>query len=273
MTSPLAVVTVVRDDLAGLRVTFASLREQTWRRFDWIVVDGGSTDGTVEWLRRHDREIKWWRSAPDRGVYHAMNIGWKAATAEAVMFLNAGDRLAEIDTVARISNIILSNVDVDLFYGDAFERKIDGSIVLKTARNYKFVCVGMFTHHQAMVYRRINAADTKFDERYHIGADYAFTIEIISLANRIVRLTYPICVVAPPGLSARNPRQGRYDQFRIRCEILRWGRFFAAAVNVAQWVAQLVRDHCPRIYFRLRYRGCESYTTPDIKVRDPKTNY
>jgi glycosyltransferase involved in cell wall biosynthesis len=97
------IVTVVRNDLAGLQRTWASLEVQTCADFEWIVVDGASTDGTAEWLNALDDGRLSWTSEPDHGTYDAMNKGMSSTTGALVQFLNAGDVLASPEVLGLVS--------------------------------------------------------------------------------------------------------------------------------------------------------------------------
>jgi glycosyltransferase len=90
-----AVVTIAYNDRAGLEATWQSLVAQSFDDWEWIVVDGASTDGTVEWLSSLSDHRVSWRSEPDDGIYPAMNKGIERASGDLVLFLNAGDRLAD----------------------------------------------------------------------------------------------------------------------------------------------------------------------------------
>ena len=98
-----SVVTVVRNDLTGLQRTWASLAAQTCSDFEWVVVDGASTDGAVDWLRELGDERLTWVSEPDCGTYDAMNKGLAAARGSLLQFLNAGDVLATSDVLDRVA--------------------------------------------------------------------------------------------------------------------------------------------------------------------------
>ena len=104
-----SVVTVVRNDCTGFLKTMDSVERQTFTEFEWIVVDGGSTDGTVDWIKS-GRRVTSWTSENDSGIYDAMNKGITKSNGEYLVFLNAGDvftqrrRLdAELDSKAGAS--------------------------------------------------------------------------------------------------------------------------------------------------------------------------
>lgn len=249
----LAIITVVRDRFAGFLATRDCLRSQSRQDFDWIVVDGSSTDGTAEWLRDHAAEPAWWRSGSDRGLYHAMNMGLAASSASAVLFLNAGDRLAGPHVVDRLLAALQSHPEADVLYADALELLPDGEVVLKPARDHRAVAYGMFTHHPAILYRIDRLGGLRFDERFAVGADYAFTLRALAAARSIVRLPEPVCLVEPAGLSARDAATGRRDQARIRYEILGYGRLRNGSIAVLQRLSMAARRRFPETYKRLRF--------------------
>ena len=184
MTAPitrprLAIVTVTLNDLGGLLATRASLRRQTCRDFEWLVADGGSDDGTAAWLRAHAGEVSWSRSGPDLGVYDAMNRCLDRVRAETVMFLNAGDTLAGDGALAAILGL-MAETGADFLYADALERGYSGALGLKPARSHRLAPLGMFTHHQAMVYRMSAIGGLRYDLSYPIGADYDFTLAVLA---------------------------------------------------------------------------------------------
>src|SRR5438105_4472064 len=93
--SPLvSIVTVVRDDAHGIARTIESVMGQTYCPIEHIVVDGASTDGTVEIVRRFPGRISTWISEPDHGIAHALNKGVGLATGDLMLFLNSGDYFA-----------------------------------------------------------------------------------------------------------------------------------------------------------------------------------
>jgi glycosyltransferase involved in cell wall biosynthesis len=98
-----SIVTVVRDDCTGLTHTWDSIALQSFREFEWIVVDGASTDGTTAWLSELKDERVTWRSEPDDGIYDAMNKGTAMCTGDVVLYLNAGDALAASSVLADVA--------------------------------------------------------------------------------------------------------------------------------------------------------------------------
>ncbi len=260
----LAVVTVTRDNLDGLRATHASLRAQSVQDFLWLVADGGSTDGSVAWLDQRRDALSWWRSAPDGGPYGGMNDGLDAARGLActhVMFLNAGDGLSDSDTMRRLHDALRHAADAALVYGDAVERTKDGRALLKVARSHRLATLGMFTHHQAMIYR-IGALDgLRFDPSFEIAADYGFTLATLR-RGAAKRLPFTVCVFSQGGLSQQKIDQGRREQSRLRRLFFGHGRLINSAVSSAQWAASALRIRAPAVYESLRFRKKKFYFDP-----------
>ncbi|WP_158045839.1 glycosyltransferase family 2 protein [Skermanella pratensis] len=256
-TSPgplFSIITVVLNDRKGLGRTRSSLRRQSCRNFAWIVVDGGSEDGTRDDIARFAPEIAWWRSGPDRGLYDAMNIGMAAATGDYLLFLNAGDELASPDSLERLAAVIRAHASPDFLYCDALERTPRGTLLRKPARSHRTVWYGMFTHHQAMIYRRSAVADLSYDLSFKVGADYAFTISTLSRSARVARLREALIIFAPGGLSQAMASVGRRDQTRIRRQYLRLSAISCFLIMVVQSLAMLTRRGFPAFYEICRCR-------------------
>lgn len=251
-----AVVTVVRNDLPGLLVARASLRRQTFRDFEWLVADGGSTDGGAEWLAAHENETSWRRSGPDFGIYDAMNRCLERTTAEAVLFLNAGDALAAPDALERIADALRRRPDAGLFYGDALERAPNGVKMLKPARSHRLAALGMFTHHQAMIYRRRAIGALRYDPTYPIGADYDFTLSVLRNAPA-VKLNFAVCAFRSGGASQREPHIGRRDQARIRLRHYPIATLWNTPLTSIQRAVYAVRTLFPNTYTTLRYKAAK----------------
>ena len=89
----LSIITINYNDAKGLRKTFDSIKNQTCHEFEYIVVDGGSSDGSQSVIEEYEQYISKWVSEPDNGIYNAMNKGAKMSTGDYMLFLNSGDNL------------------------------------------------------------------------------------------------------------------------------------------------------------------------------------
>ena len=89
----ISIITVNLNNLEGLKRTMTSVFEQTWQEYEYIIIDGGSTDGSKEYIESFSDKISVWVSEPDAGIYNGMNKGIKVANGEYLLFLNSGDHL------------------------------------------------------------------------------------------------------------------------------------------------------------------------------------
>ena len=112
----LSIITVNYNNLSGLKKTLESVVGQTSTDFEWIVIDGGSTDGCKELLEEYSNKIDYWKSEKDHGIYEAMNKGIKVAKGDYLQFLNSGDCLADPNIIQRFCQ--RSNSE-DVIYGNA----------------------------------------------------------------------------------------------------------------------------------------------------------
>jgi putative colanic acid biosynthesis glycosyltransferase len=238
----LSIVTVTRNNFSGLRSTADSIASQSFPDIEWIVIDGASTDETRKYLATQ-ADVKW-ISEPDQGIYDAMNKGIGMATGDHVLFLNAGDTLAAEDTLEKI---IPHLANADFFYGDSLEETN-----YKPARSHTRAAQGMFTHHQAMIYRRDLIGDLRYDARYKIAADYKFTLEFLRRCRVIHVASLPVCRFETGGISQNHVKTGRIEQFRVRKEL----KFCPPALNCAIYAAQTIlmalRRAFPGLYWRLK---------------------
>lgn len=103
MTQPkLSIITINRNNVRGLSHTIASVVAQTSQQFEYLIIDGNSTDGSKEEILRNEKHLAFWCSEPDKGIYHAMNKGIQRARGEYLLFLNSGDILLDKDTIAQV---------------------------------------------------------------------------------------------------------------------------------------------------------------------------
>jgi putative colanic acid biosynthesis glycosyltransferase len=250
-----SIITVALNDLGGLQRTHGSLIAQTCRDFDWIVVDGGSRDGTLEYLLSHQHDLAWWRSAPDRGLYDAMNSGLSVARGDYLIFLNAGDTLPDPDTLERLARTIRERSEPpDFIYGNALERGTGNRLLTKRARSHRFAWYGMFTHHQAMVYRRALVEGLRFDLAWEIGADYAFTLDTLSKSVRVVRLDAALVLFEGGGRSQTLAALGRREQAEIRRNRLNMPIVSSFLIMIVQYAAISTRRRWPKIFESCRCR-------------------
>ena len=127
----LSIITINRNNAAGLEKTMFSVASQTCKDFEYIVVDGASTDGSVEVIKKLESEFAHlkWVSEPDSGIYNAMNKGIRMATGDYIQILNSGDILANFEVVAKMFKSLESISYPDIMYGNMIKDSINGKKV------------------------------------------------------------------------------------------------------------------------------------------------
>ena len=252
-----SIVTITKNNLAGLEDTAHSIALQTndqWRDYEWIVIDGHSEDGTDEFLKETNKggiNVNW-ISEPDSGLYDAMNKGIERSNGVYVIFMNAGDIFSEDDILERIQNQIDEPLP-DLIYGDALEENKQGTQYYKQARHHRLIHKGLFTHHQAMFYRRDKISKMRFDLAYQYAADYDFTARFLKKNPYAHYIDQPICIFEAGGLSQQNASKSRKEEFQIR-KSLSVPFYKNMIVTMRQIAAQIIRRISPPLYWKIRER-------------------
>ncbi len=162
-----SIVTVNRNNAFGLKTTIDSIRNQTFRDYELIITDGGSTDNSIDIIRANTDIITDWVSERDNGIYDGMNKSLIRCHGDYVIFMNSGDSFFSPDVL----NIVFStSSDADVIYGDvSFLKIIKANPAIKSLQD--FYCTSPFCH-QAVFTRTSLAKQIKFDTDYKIVADW-----------------------------------------------------------------------------------------------------
>lgn len=259
-------MTITRNNAAGLKKTRESIEVQNFTDFEWIIIDGASTDGSFEILQSSNAT---WISEPDTGIYNAMNKGLARSQGQYILFLNAGDRLAAKDTLQNLTALINHE---DFIYGDALEDQ-NGHLHPKPARKSAHLKFGMFTHHQAMLYNRKALQNINYNETYKIAGDYDLTARLLQKTGKTLYAPFPICIFESGGISQTKAILGRREQYKVRKNLKLCGPITNTLIFIAQTLIWNFRQLCPRLYWLLKSSGNtagESAQTPVPQAR-PKT--
>ena len=251
-----SIITIAWNNLAGLRKTSASVSEQSLRDFEWIVIDGASTDGTAELAKSEFSQADIFISEHDNGLYDAMNKGLSRASGEYVIFMNGGDTFADEHVLQLISDTPEFGAS-DLIYGDAFE--VDGQHrVYKPAMSHRTVPYTMFAHHQSMFYRREALQGLHYDLSYTIAADWVLTAQLLRRGGKAAYIPKPICRFERDGLSQSTDRKVirkiREERVRAQREVFHLNPLVSRALLLIKGSVESFRRRFPSLYDRLRMR-------------------
>jgi glycosyltransferase involved in cell wall biosynthesis len=165
----ITIITVVLNEPQALEKTIASVLEQTYDNIECIIIDGASSDPTIEVIKRNEDKIDSWISEPDNGIFDAMNKGIDLASGEWINFMNAGDYFYQKDTVETVFNKDYGKAD--FIYGHTHFLGGDFNGVVKVW-DFKILWKTMVFTHQSLFTRSDILKNRKFDTRFSICADY-----------------------------------------------------------------------------------------------------
>ena len=178
----LSIITINLNNINGLRRTIDSVICQTWRDFEWIIIDGGSTDGSKELIEQYKTHFSYWCSEPDKGVFNAMNKGIAKAKGEYLLFLNSGDALYDENALQKVDDVHSS---ADIITGQAV--RMDNNQPLRQYDMSLLLLLYIDTlNHQATFINKDLFYDKLYDENLRIVSDWKFWLETIFLKNASV---------------------------------------------------------------------------------------
>ena len=220
--SPLfSIITVTYNAASTLPATLASVKEQSCKLYEYIVMDGVSKDNTVQLAT--DANIPNARifSSPDKGLYDAMNKAIDIATGEYLIFLNAGDAFHSPDTLQKIADVIMNHDFPGIVYGqtqlvNANRQRIgDRHLSAPEELTLKIFAEGMLVCHQAFIaLRRITG---HYDLRYRFSADYEWCIRCLQHSRNNVYIPHTIIDYLSEGLTTANRKASLKERFKIMC--------------------------------------------------------
>ena len=202
--------------------TIQSVITQTYKGVEYIIIDGGSKDGTLDIINRYKTHIHTVISEPDKGLYDAMNKGIRVATGDYICFLNAGDALHEDDTLLLMVHSITGEVLPDVLYGETQLVDEEGHFVRMRRLSapeqltWKSFQKGMLVCHQAFFARRELAEP--YDLHYRFSADFDWCIRIMK-KSRILHNTHLTLIdYLNEGMTTRNHKASLKERFHIMCK-------------------------------------------------------
>lgn len=209
----ISIITINLNNVIGLKKTMDSIFMQSSSSFEWIVIDGGSSDGSVTLLNNNRTRIDYWVSEPDRGLYHAMNKGISVAKGEYLLFLNSGDSFASSDV---ISSFIEKHFSSDVVYGNAiFVDENNHEIRRFEASN--FIRLSNFWHkgglnHQATFFDKRCFDSFRYNETTRIASDTELFMMLLYHGFRFEKWDYFIVRYEAGGISSII-KEGDYKEF------------------------------------------------------------
>ena len=178
----LSIITINYNNLEGFKRTVESVVNQTWQEFEYIVIDGGSTDGSATYIESQKEYFYYWVSEPDKGIYNAMNKGIKVATGEYLLFLNSGDHLNDTSSLFKVQNQLK---DEDFIYFDINVVDNESSFILENPKEFSFNYLhnNLPCHQCTFIKKGVFDKLGYYDEDLKIVADWKFLLVAILKYN------------------------------------------------------------------------------------------
>lgn len=178
-----SIITVCKNEVEGIRRTLESVLSQKFRDFEYIVIDGGSTDGTQAIINEYKKELAYFVSESDAGIFAGQNKGIKAAKGDYLLFINGGDAIHDNSV---LEEIFLTESTADILYGDLLIEEQDGSETLGHSPSeitLDFLLRGTLWHPVSFIKRQLFERLGSFDENLKVVADYEFFVKAILIAE------------------------------------------------------------------------------------------
>ena len=247
----ISVITVVLNDRQHIESTIKSVLHQTYPHIEYIIIDGGSTDGTCEIIENYAGKISAFVSGSDDGIYDAMNKGLTIATGNYVLFLNSGDMLYENDTVKRIFSL----GEADIYFGDTAFYDQQGKFIglrskistraLPEKLTYRNFLMGMPVSHQAFIVKKELAPE--FDNSYNCSADADWCIKCLKSGRIVTNTRLVISRYLVGGHSHRHPVKCWVERFKI--SIIHFGLILTLFSQIRIFIRYLYK----RIFLKRKF--------------------
>ncbi|ADE35629.1 glycosyltransferase family 2 protein [Methanohalophilus mahii] len=242
----ISIVTVCLNSETYLKRTIESILNQSYTNIEYIIIDGGSTDGTIATIKKYEDSITKWVSEPDDGIYDAMNKGIAMSKGEIIYFLNSGDYLYDKSVLYRVATHFL-NPRVMGVYGnveikdDRGNKRIRGSEVNYNNLLYKRIC------HQALFVRKKLFNELgEFSTYLKLSSDHEFIVKCIKqYKENFVYFNETIAFYMSGGATHIEMKKAKIEDLKILSSNYDPLRFF---IGTAICLAVIVKYNLPRIY-------------------------
>lgn len=240
----ISIVTVCYNAVSTIEETIISVINQSYDNIEYIIIDGGSKDGTIDLIEKYADKISYWISEPDMGIYDAMNKGIAVATGKWINFMNSGDYLFN-DHVLEIFVLLLPFYQGDIFYGDtALNYRV--GLIQNTASSIDQIMKRLPFCHQSCFVLTDLLKRKKYNLSYRICADYDFFYNEFLAGKSFCYIPLTIAIYeAETGLSAKHALKsfkemglinGRFSKLQWKIEYL----FFALRLRLYYWAKILI---------------------------------
>lgn len=210
----ITVVTVVYNAGQYIEATINSVTSQSYANISYLVIDGGSTDASVDIIKKYSGQIDYWVSEPDNGIYDAMNKGVLQASPGYMVFMNAGDEFFASDTLEKIATKI-GNRRPAVLYGHNQVHYDDGYHRLDLSRDLRQLYRGMCFSHQAMLVDASLMRENLYNIENPIGADFEFICQVYTRGVEFMQIDLAVAKTTAGGVSDESRTASIRSHWRV----------------------------------------------------------
>ena len=212
-----SIITINYNDKEGLTKTIESVIGQTWNDYEFLVIDGNSTDGGKEVLAQYAHKITYALSEPDSGVYNAMNKGIRAAKGDFVIFMNSGDLFHDNEVLEKANRLIAGQSDI--YYGDVIVKKphSERHKVYPDHLTFSYFYTNALCHQATFIRRQLFHAHFFYNEDYKIYSDgefFLYTICKMDVPYKHIDLI--VAIYDFTGISSNPKYEQLHEQERMK---------------------------------------------------------
>lgn len=207
-----SIITINYNNRQGLLCTIDSVVCQIYIDYEWIVIDGGSTDGSKELIEQYQQHFAYWCSGPDKGVYNAMNKGIERAKGEYLLFLNSGDALYDKYVLQKVHDLKL---DADIISGQMV--RMDNNLLLRTYDESILKQLFYNTlNHQGTFIKKLLFEDLRYDETLKVVSDWRFWLDSIIWKNaKVTMIDLIVAKQDMTGISSVHADQDKMERKQV----------------------------------------------------------
>lgn len=225
----LSIITINRNNAVGLEKTMRSVAAQDCGDFEYVVIDGASTDGSVEMIRSFEASLGErlkWVSEPDKGIYNAMNKGIGKASGEYLQFLNSGDSLVSDDITLRMTEALKSKEYPPILYGNMLKDMSDGKILRDKGFAGKSISflgfyTGSLNHPSSYIKKSLFEKYGRYDENLKIVSDWKWFLQSIILGGeKPLYADMDVTLFDMNGISEKNKSLDKTERRRVLNELI-----------------------------------------------------
>lgn len=268
MGNKISVITVVYNNVAAIRQTIDSFFAQTWAEKEYIIIDGGSTDGTVDIIREYADRLSYWCSEPDEGLYHAMNKAIGHCTGDWIIVLNSGDLFAFSNSLEKA---ILNTPDIDsadVIYGDSIERgKETGDVYCPCSDNLSIMEYEPIFRHGSSLYRasvmKSHLFQTDKKDMYGFALDWLQIHTLYKEGYRFCRTDAIIEIFETDGISNNEVLSRKYN--KLICQ----GKQLTFADRISLMKGRAVSSFKSSVFYRWVAGFMLEYVVNDVLPHIP----